>query len=189
MQHFLEERRPVGKPSVATRIWTVGHSTRTIAELLEILHTVPIERVVDVRTLPKSRHNPQFNRDAFARELERTGIDYRHAPELGGLRKPLADSINRALHHEGFRGYADHMQTSKFRDGLDRLIGEAQYSATTVICAEASPWQCHRRLLADGLLAREAEVFHLLEAGEVEPHRLSPLACVRDAGVTYPGLL
>ncbi len=157
--------------------------------LLEILSTVPIERVVDVRTVPRSRRNPQFDRDAFAWELEQAGLDYRHAPELGGLRKPLADSINRALHDEGFRGYADHMQTTKFRDGLDRLIEEAERCATTVVCAEASPWHCHRRLLADGLSAREVNVFHLLDADRNEPHRLSPLARVRDAGVTYPGLL
>jgi uncharacterized protein (DUF488 family) len=174
---------------VATRVWTVGHSTRTIIELLEILRGVPIERVVDVRTLPKSRYNPQFDRDAFSWELEQASIDYRHAPELGGLRKPLADSINRALHEEGLRGYADHMQTSKFRDGVERLIEEAERSATTVICAEASPWQCHRRLLADGLSARGVEVTHLLASDRAEPHHFSPLARVRDAGVTYPGLL
>jgi len=171
------------------QIWTVGHSTRTVPDLLEILRGVPIERVVDVRTLPRSRRNPQFDRDALAWELEQAGIDYRHAPELGGLRKPVADSINGALHHEGFRGYADHMQTRTFREGLERLIQEAQLNATTVMCAEASPWQCHRRLLADGLSARDVEVFHLLEAGRVEPHHLSPLARVRDASVTYPGLL
>ena len=174
---------------MATRIWTVGHSTRTIAGLIEILRTVPIERVVDVRTVPKSRRNPQFDRDALAWELQRAGIDYRHARELGGLRKPLPDSINRGLHHEGLRGYADHMQTATFRDGLQRLIGAAGDRATTVLCAEASPWQCHRSLLADSLGARGAEVSHLLETGRVEPHVLNPLARVHDAVVTYPGLL
>ena len=121
--------------------------------------------------------------------MQQAGIDYRHAPELGGLRTPVADSVNMALHHEGFRGYADHMQTRTFHDGLERLIEEAKSSATTVLCAEASPWQCHRSLLADGLSARDVEVSHLLDTNRVEPHRLSPLARVRDAGVTYPGLL
>ena len=174
---------------MATHVWTVGHSTRTVTALLEILRTVPIERVVDVRTVPRSRRNPQFDRDALAWELEQSGIAYRHGRELGGLRQPLADSINRALHHEGFRGYADHMQTAKFRDGLDRLIGEAGQQATTVMCAEASPWQCHRSLLADGLSARGVEVVHLLDAGNVESHRVNPLARVSDDRVTYPGLI
>jgi len=170
-------------------IWTVGHSTRTIGALLEILSVVPIQRVVDVRTVPKSRYNPQFDRDAFAWELEQAGLDYRHAPELGGLRRALDDSINRGLHEEGLRGYADHMQTAKFGTGLDTLIGEAEAGATTVLCAEASPWHCHRRLLADGLSARGIQVVHLLEPDKTETHHLSPLARVRGTGVTYPGLL
>ena len=174
---------------MSMRIWTVGHSTRTFAALLEILRTIPIEHVVDVRTVPKSRRNPQFDRDTFAWELEQAGIGYRHAPELGGLRKPLVDSINTALQQEGFRGYADHMQTPKFHDGAERLIEEAARRATTVVCAEASPWQCHRSLLADGLSARGVDVMHLLEAARLEPHRLSPLARAHGADVTYPGLI
>ena len=171
------------------RIWTVGHSTRTIAGLVEILSAVPIERVVDVRTVPRSRRNPQFDRDALAWELQQAGIDYRHAKELGGLRKPLPDSINQALHHEGLRGYADHMQTATFYDGLQRLIAEAGSSATAVLCAEASPWHCHRSLLADSLDARGMRVFHLHDGGRAERHRLNPLARVHAAAVTYPDLL
>jgi len=174
---------------VATRLWTAGHSTRTMPDLLEILRVVPIRRVVDVRTVPKSRYNPQFNRDAFNWELDQAHIAYRHAPELGGLRKPTPDSINTGLLEEGFRGYADHMQTKKFHDGLDLLIGEAATEATVVICAEASPWQCHRSLLADGLRARGVEVSHLLTADRVEAHCPNPLARIKDRRVTYPGLL
>ncbi len=171
------------------RVWTVGHSNRTIDELIAILGTVPIRRVADVRTLPRSRRNPQFDRDALAWELERAGIDYSHAPELGGLRQPLPDSINRALKQDGFRGYADHMQSAAFREGVERLIAAAAIEATTVLCAEASPQHCHRSLLADSLLVREVDVVHLLDTLRTEPHRLSPLARVRDKAVTYPGLL
>jgi uncharacterized protein (DUF488 family) len=174
---------------VATRIWTVGHSIRTVSDLLTILQIVPIQHVVDVRTVPRSRRNPQFDRDALAWELQQAGVEYTHARALGGLRKPIADSINTAFHHEGFRGYADHMQTAPFRDGLERLIAEAQRCATTVMCAEASPWDCHRSLLADGLSAKGVDVSHLLDAERLEPHRLNPLARVQDQAVTYPGLL
>lgn len=174
---------------MATRIWTVGHSTRTTAQLLEILAAASIARLVDVRTVPKSRYNPQFNRDALAWELEQAGLEYRHAPGLGGLRKPVPDSINGGLHQEGLRGYADHMQTDKFERAVERLIGEAGGAATAVMCAEAAPTGCHRNLLSDALEARGLEVHHLLEAGVVERHRLSPLARVRETNVSYPGLL
>lgn len=174
---------------MGVRVWTVGHSNRSIEALIAILQTVSIRRVADVRTLPRSRRNPQFDRDDLAWELERAGIEYRHAPELGGLRKPRPDSINRALQQDGFRGYADHMQTDTFHDGVERLLEEAATTATTVLCAEADPQHCHRNLLADGLLARGVDVIHLLGDERAEPHRLSPLARVSDTTVTYPGLL
>jgi len=171
------------------RLWTVGHSNRTILELLAILASVPIAYVVDVRTLPRSRRYPQFDRDALAWELERVGIVYRHAPELGGLRKPRTDSVNTALRRDGFRGYADHMQTAEFRAGVGRLIGEASGSTTTVLCAEASPEHCHRSLLADALIARDVQVVHLLAQDPGQPHRLGALARIAGETVTYPGLL
>ena len=174
---------------MSVRVWTVGHSNRSLAALLEILSSVPIEKVVDVRTLPRSRRNPQFDRDNLAWELEQAGLVYRHAPGLGGMRKPLPDSINTAIVEPGFRGYADHMQTETFATGVERLIRDAEESATVVMCAEASPWRCHRSFLADALSARDAEVLHLTDVRRAEPHRLNPLARVAGPRVTYPGLL
>ena len=174
---------------MSARIWTVGHSNRSIAELLEILRVVPIARLVDVRTYPRSKRNPQFDSDNLAWELEQVGVAYRHAPELGGMRKPIPESINTAIVEPGFRGYADHMQTEKFAAGIEQLLLEAGKSATTVMCAEASPWQCHRAFLCDALSVRDAEIRHLVDARRTEPHRLNPLARVSGPQVTYPGLL
>jgi len=174
---------------MSVRVWTVGHSNRTIAGLFEILRSVPIARLVDVRTYPRSKRNSQFDRDNLAWELEQAGLVYRHAPELGGMRKPTPESINTAIVEPGFRGYADHMQTEVFVAGVERLIREARDSATTVMCAEASPWHCHRSFLADGLTAHEARVAHLLDVERTQPHRINPLARVDGKRVTYPGLL
>ena len=171
------------------QIWTVGHSNRSVETLLEILRSVPIARLVDVRSYPRSKRNPQFDRDSLMWELEHAGLAYRHAPEVGGMRKPLPDSINTAIVEPGFRGYADHMQTAEFNAGVERLIDEAVHSATAVMCAEASPWKCHRSFLADALSARGVAVLHLVDVDRAEAHEINPLASVSGSSVTYPGLL
>jgi uncharacterized protein (DUF488 family) len=174
---------------MSVRVWTVGHSNRSIDTFVEILRGASIARLVDVRTYPRSKRNPQFDRDDLNWELERAGLAYRHAPELGGMRQPLPDSINTAIVEAGFRGYADHMQTEKFAGGVERLIAEAAESVTAVMCAEASPWHCHRSFLADGLTARGVDVMHIVDVLTTEPHRLNPLARIEAEQVSYPGLL
>lgn len=170
-------------------ILTIGHSTRTAEEFVALLHAHHVTQIADVRTVPQSRRHPQFNRDTLARNLEAHGIGYRHFPPLGGLRKPRADSINTAWQHPGFRGYADHMQTSDFERGLIELLQFASLGLTSVLCAEAVWWQCHRRLLSDALVARGTPVRHILSLAAPKPHELSEFAKVQDGAVTYPGLL
>ncbi len=177
------------------RLWTIGHSNRAMATLLELLAAHAIEVLADVRTVPRSRRNPQFDGDNLAWELEQSGRIYRHEKGLGGLRKPRPDSINTALPDGGFRGYADHMQTEGFARAVADLLKVAEKRRVTLMCAEASPVNCHRSLLCDALVARGVEVRHILES-RVELHRRSPLARVapgsgpqQPATVTYPGLL
>ena len=170
-------------------LWTVGHSTRTAEELIEILAAYGINWLVDVRTVPKSRHNPQFNRDALAGTLAAASIAYRHAPTLGGLRKPAKDSINSAWRNAGFRGYADHMQTVEFAETIDELVGKCSTNRMAVMCAEAVPWRCHRSMIADAATIRGLEVRHIMSATKAELHRLTPFARVDGSRITYPGLL
>ncbi len=175
------------RTGVVVAVWTVGHSTRSIDELAALLIDHGIERLVDVRTIPRSRHNPQFNREA----LEAAGLPfaYRHAPELGGLRRPHADSLNLAWRHPGFRGFADYMETPDFAMALDQLIGEARAAPTAIMCAEAVPWRCHRSLIADALAARGLEVRHVTGPGEPRIHTLTPFARLVGDCVTYHGLV
>jgi len=169
-------------------IATVGHSTRSAEELVELLHAHGIEVLVDVRTVPRSRHNPQFDRSALPTTLAAAGIEYRHAAELGGLRKPRLDSPHTAWTNPSFRGYADHMDTPAFALALDQLIALARERSTAVMCAEAVPWRCHRSLIADALVARGIEVRHIHDARRAEPHRLTPFAWLVGTRVTYPGV-
>ena len=170
-------------------IFTIGHSTRTADEFAELLDRHGIRQVADVRSLPQSKRHPHFSRDALAAFLESRGVTYRHFRELGGLRRPRPDSLNTAWQHPGFRGYADHMQTDEFRRGLAALVRFASSATTTVLCAEAVWWQCHRRLLADALVVRGVPVRHILSAAEPKPHELSEFAREEAGGVIYPGLL
>ena len=170
-------------------IYTIGHSTRTAEEFLELLTAYGIRQLADVRTIPRSRRHPQFSSDALESFLAANGIMYRHFPGLGGLRKPKPDSGNTAWRSEGFRGYADYMQTAQFREALDDLERFAAVATTAAMCAEAVWWQCHRRLLSDALLVRDVPVRHILSAKEAKPHELSEFAREKDGGVTYPGLL
>jgi len=170
-------------------IFTIGHSTHSASHFLSLLRAHEISQLADIRTIPKSRRHPQFNAEALGVFLHAHAISYRHLPALGGLRKPRRDSINTAWRHPGFRGYADHMQTEEFRAGVDNLLSFAGRGRTTVMCAEAVWWQCHRQLLADALLAQGVPVRHILSAREVKPHRMSEFAKVNEGRITYPGLL
>lgn len=168
-------------------IFTVGHSTRTIQELLNLLRAHEVRELVDVRTIPRSRHNPQFNRVALSRSLRRAGIAYRHMARLGGLRHAKRDSINTGWRNKSFRGYADYMQTREFQAGLRKLIGVARQKRVAMMCAEAVPWRCHRSLIADALLVRGFSVKELQSATRTRPHTLTPWARVDGVRVTYPG--
>jgi uncharacterized protein (DUF488 family) len=169
------------------KAYTIGHSSRSIDEFVERLDEHAIRRLVDVRRYPGSRQHPQFNREMLAQSLADRGITYRHAPELGGRRRSGTDSVNTAWRNSGFRGYADWMASPEFRLELDRLAGEVAKEATAVMCAEAMPWQCHRFLLADALVARDIEVVHILGADSVKLHELNPDARIDAQGVlTYP---
>jgi len=169
-------------------LFTIGHSNRSLNDFLALLHAHGIELVADIRTVPKSRHNPQFNREALAASLPPAGIDYLHLPDLGGLRHPRPDSLNLAWRNASFRGYADYMQTPAFEKALAELLQTAALRRAAIMCAEAVPWRCHRSLVADALLARGVPVEHIVSAATASPHKLTPFAVVESGKVTYPGL-
>ena len=170
-------------------VFTIGHSTRTAEQFLELLRAHGVRQVADVRTVPKSARHPQYNSQALEAFLHANDVVYRHFAALGGLRKPRADSVNSGWRHPGFRGYADHMQTPEFEAGLRELVAFAAVAPTAVMCAEAVWWQCHRQLLSDALLAVDVPVKHILDSKEAKPHRLSDFARVDAGKVSYPGLL
>ena len=173
-----------------SRVWTIGHSTRTADEFVSLLRSAKIDRLADIRTIPQSRRHPHFGRDALSSFLAGAGIQYRHFKDLGGLRKPRADSVNGAWKNQAFRGYADHMQTPEFAAAVDELLAFGDGGRVTVMCAEAVWWQCHRMLLSDALAARAIEVQHILSSTSIQPHRLTPFAQIQDGGhVRYPGLV
>jgi uncharacterized protein (DUF488 family) len=167
-------------------IYTIGHSTRTLEEFETLLAHINIPLLVDVRTLPRSRHVPHFNSDNLARALAQKNIGYRHMKNLGGLRKPAKDSINLGWRNSSFRGYADYMQTAEFQRGIAELLDLAEKEKTAVMCAEAVPWRCHRSLIADVLVARGWEVHHILSLTSVQLHELTPFAVVEGERVAYP---
>ena len=174
----MDEAPPIGEPGLTTTVWTVGHATRPIAEFLDVLRAHGISTLVDVRAIPASRRNPQFGRDALARAAEGAALRYVWMGDsLGGLRRPRPDSPHAALRVEGFRGYADHMTTPAFREGLDALLALAREGSTAAMCAETVWWRCHRSILADHLtLVRDVRVFHILDAGPAKPHESRPEA-------------
>jgi hypothetical protein len=167
-------------------ILTIGHSTRPIDEFIELLQQNGVERLVDIRTIPRSRHNPQFNSEALAKSLEREGIEYAHLKELGGLRRPRPDSVNTGWRNASFRGYADYMQTPEFEEALQRLQRLCTEKGCTVMCAEAVPWRCHRSLVADALLAQGTAVEHIISGSRREAHSLTPFARVENKRILYP---
>lgn len=170
-------------------IYTIGHSVHTEEAFLHLLTTHGIRQLADIRTVPASRRHPHFGKDRLSAFLARHGITYRHFPALGGLRKPGAGSVNTGWRHESFRGYADYMQTPEFCGAVCHLQDFARAARTTVMCAEAVWWKCHRRILADALLVRGVPVQHILSAAASKPHELSEFARAEQGEVTYPGLL
>jgi uncharacterized protein (DUF488 family) len=165
---------------------TIGHSTRPLEAFIALLLEHGVRHLADVRTVPRSKRHPHFDRARLPAVLAPHGIVYSHIADLGGLRKPRPDSVNLGWKNEGFRGYADHMETPAFAAALDRLIALAMREPTAIMCAEAVPWRCHRSLIADALIARGAPVEHILGPGERRAHALTPFASVAG-GVTYPG--
>lgn len=169
---------------------TIGHSTRSEEQLVELLREHRVACLVDVRTVPRSRAHPHWSRERMAVSLPAAGIEYRHAPALGGLRRPVkGQSINGAWQVGGFRGYADYALTPPFAAALDELLALAASRPTTIMCAEALWWQCHRRIITDWVLARGVPVVHILGPGKSEPASLTPFARVEGGRVTYPDLL
>jgi uncharacterized protein (DUF488 family) len=167
-------------------ILTIGHSTRPIEEFLELLRAHRVERLVDVRSIPKSRHVPQFNSDLLAASLKGKGVDYIHMKSLGGRRHGKKDSVNLGWRNESFRGYADYMASEEFRAGLARLLEMAREKRTAIMCAEAVPWRCHRSLVGDALLVRGVRVQDIMSATSAKSHELTPFAQVRGQDVIYP---
>jgi uncharacterized protein (DUF488 family) len=167
-------------------IRTVGHSTRPVEALIEILKAHGVERLIDVRAVPKSRHNPQYSREALERSLRETGIGYEHMKGLGGLRHPRKDSPNTGWRNESFRGYADYMGTPEFEAALAALLVAAAHERVAILCAEAVPWRCHRSLISDALTARGYRVEHIMSVSKSAPHTMTPFARVEGTSVTYP---
>jgi uncharacterized protein (DUF488 family) len=171
---------------LAKTVFTVGHSTLPIERFAAVLHAYGIERLADVRTVPRSRHNPQFNSEELAHALKQENIDYGPLQALGGLRHPRKDSINTGWRNKGFRGYADYMQTQAFQDGLQALIAMSHEKRTAIMCAEAVPWRCHRSLVADALGVRGIPVIEILSESDYREHKLTPFAHVEGTTITYP---
>ncbi len=173
-----ENSRPV--------VYTIGHSNRPIEDFLALLEAHGIKKVVDVRTIPRSRHNPQFNQDELKRSLVGARIGYRHLKALGGLRHALHDSVNTGWRNLSFRGFADHMQTEDFDQGLELLEGIARKQPTAIMCAEGNPWRCHRSLIADALTKRKWKVLEISSRKTARPHKLTPFLRMRKGRLVYP---
>jgi uncharacterized protein (DUF488 family) len=167
-------------------ILTIGHSTRTLDEFVELLEAYGVTLVVDVRTVPRSRHNPQFNKETLPSNLKKYGIKYIHMPDIGGLRRPKHDSENLAWRNNSFRGYADYMQTKEFTDNLLKIIALARENRLALMCAEALPWRCHRSLISDALVVRHVKVEHIISATSLINHQLNEMAQVEGTKITYP---
>ena len=167
-------------------IWTIGHSTRPIEELVGLLKRHEIQLVVDVRIIPYSRRNPQFHMATLAASLKNAGLHYHHLPALGGRRKSRPDSVNLGWRNTSFRGYADYMQTEAFEKGLKELTSREENARTAIMYAEAVPWRCHRSLIADALICRGWEVRHILSPTKADAHALTPFARLENGRLTYP---
>lgn len=166
-------------------VWTIGHSTRPLDVFLALLARESIQHVADVRAFPSSRRYPHFDREPLQASLARVGIEYSHHRELGGRRPARAGSANGGWRNSGFRGYADYMATADFRDAIEALIVVGAGARTSVMCAEAVPWRCHRTLISDALVARKIDVHHIFDARSTE-HVLTSLAVVEGDRIAYP---
>lgn len=171
------------------QIWTIGHSTRSLEDLVKLLQVHSIKTIVDVRSFPGSRRYPHFNKETFSGSLLALQIDYFHFPLLGGRRRPKADSLNTALQNPSFRAYADYMESDSFKKGIKELLELAAVTRTAVMCAESVWWRCHRSLIADYLKAHEVNVEHILTEKKAEPHRYTAAANIVNGELSYRGLL
>jgi uncharacterized protein (DUF488 family) len=176
--------RPASKQPLM--VMSIGHSNRPIDTFLQLLQSHEVKQVVDVRTIPRSRHNPQFNKETLPAVLRAAGIGYRHMPKLGGLRRARRDSRNTGWRSPTFRGYADYMQTEDFEAAVKTLIELATKKPLVMMCAEAVPWRCHRSLISDALLIRGVRVEHIMTRTLRQPHKLTPFARVKGKKITYP---
>lgn len=167
-------------------LYSIGHSNRDIDQFLELLKAHSVEKLVDIRTIPKSRHNPQFNEDKLRASLKKAGIGYQRLKELGGLRHPQKDSMNLGWENASFRGFADYMTTPGFAAGLEKLKRITQEDRTAVMCAEAVPWRCHRSLIADALVKQGWKVLHIQSRKTAREHKLTPFLRVRNGRIIYP---
>src|ERR1044071_692460 len=169
-------------------IWTIGHSTHSIHDFIELLKAHRIQTVADVRQFPGSRRYPQFGKTNLAHSLAGAGMEYEHFPELGGRSRPQPDSVNTAWRNEAFRGYADYMMTHNFRAGIDRLLELARDRRTAIMCAEAVWWRCHRALISDFLKANSITVLHIVSVRKTEEHPFTSAARIIDGKLSYCGL-
>lgn len=176
----------MASPKAQTVVFTIGHSTRTVAEFIALLMHHSVSELVDVRTVPRSLHNPQFNQDTLPSVLEAAHIHYSHAAGLGGFRRTSPQSPNMGWRNASFRGYADYMQTSEFAQNLASLIKLAKQGRVVIMCAEAVPWRCHRSLIADALVIQGLRVEEIISNIRVQPHRLTAFAKVNGTAITYP---
>jgi uncharacterized protein (DUF488 family) len=167
-------------------VFTIGHSTRPITDFIDLLKSHAITQLVDIRTIPKSRHNPQFNQTELQKSLEKVGIRYVYLEELGGLRPPTKSTTNDAWHNTSFRNYADYMQSDAFKSGVEELIKLSGDKTTAIMCAEAVPWRCHRSLVSDALVVRKIPVREIIGSGSAREHNLTPFAVVDGTNITYP---
>lgn len=169
-------------------IFTVGHSTRPIEEFIALLQAHGIEQVVDVRSIPKSRHNPQFNGPDLKESLKKARIRYKLLKKLGGLRHTTKDSVNLGWRNASFRGYADYMASEGFEQGLQELVEIASARKTAIMCAEAVPWRCHRSLIGDALTKKKWAVYDIISWASAPKHRLTPFLKVKKGQIIYPAL-
>jgi uncharacterized protein (DUF488 family) len=167
-------------------VLTIGHSTRTLEDFITLLQKYDVQKVVDIRTIPRSRHNPQFNREELPNSLKTVGIGYVHMSGLGGLRHSVPDSPNTGWRNLSFRGFADYMQKEEFEKSLQELIELAKTERLALMCAEAVPWRCHRSLIADALSVRGVQVKHILSLTSLRSHKITSWAKVNGTHITYP---
>jgi uncharacterized protein (DUF488 family) len=167
-------------------VLTIGHSTRTLDDFIQLLKENGVTMVIDVRTVPRSRYNPQFKQQTLSAALSTADISYRHMSGLGGLRHPRPDSLNEGWHNASFRGFADYMQTTEFKENMKTLVSLAKSEVLALMCAEAVPWRCHRSLIADALLVQGLRVEHIMGHSARRHHKLTPWAHVTSNEIVYP---